>query len=403
VATENVAGVDDARPEEHGSGIAQMTFGFSLAMAGNGLLLAILGVRATRAGFSDAVTGAILGAYYVGFLVGARLVRGIVGRLGLARSLVALVAAMALIAAAPALGEVPSWWIVLRVMQGFGMSACYVVVETWLNAATGNDRRGHRLGVYMVCSMAAFALGSFVFRFTGADGTAPFLVASAMVGAGAIALAGLHAKVPAVHATKPEPVSLRLLFRLAPVGVAVGVLVGFVNGAFTSVAVYAERAGFTDAQTALISALAGIGPIVVLYPLSLLSDRVSRRRVLAGGAAAAAALLALAASMRPAGWPMMGVLTIAGGLTISLYTLTSAETNDHVSPNQMAGASGQVVLLYGIGAILGPVAVTATMGRYGPAGYFWLNAVGHIAAVAVVGSMTLARRSDRFGLRTSVS
>ena len=380
---------------EQGRGIAQMTFGFSLAMAGNGLLLAILGVRATRAGFSNAVTGAILGAYYVGFLAGARHVRGIVARLGLARALLVLVAAMGVIAAAPALGEVPAWWIVLRLVQGYAISACYVVVETWLNGTIGNERRGHLLGIYMVCSMAAFAVGSFVYRFTGADGTMPFLVAGAITGAGAIVLTGLHSRVPVVHARTPQAVPMRLLFQLAPIGVTVGALVGFVNGAFTVAAVYAERANFTDAQTATISAVVGIGPIVVLYPLSVLSDRVSRRGVLIASAALASILLVLTAAMKPAGWPMMAALTIVGGLTISLYTLTSAETNDKVEPDQMAGASGQIVLLYGIGAIRGPFAATATMGRFGPRGFFWLNAAGHAVAVVLVLGMTFAYRSTR--------
>ena len=402
MGTAQVVGVEDAIPNEHGGGIAQMLFGFCLAMAGNGLLLAILGVRATRAGFSDAVTGAVLGAYYVGFLAGARNARGIVARYGLARTLLTLVAAMGVIAAAPGLGEVPAWWIVLRVLQGYAISACYVVVETWLNRAISNDRRGHLLGIYMVCTMGAFALGSFVFRFTGADGVMPFLVAGTITGAGAVAMIGLHAKAPSASAEVPQRMPISLLFRLAPVGVAVGALVGFVNGAFNVAAVYAERADFTDAQTATISAAVGIGPIAVLYPLSVLSDRVSRRGVLAVAAVAATLLVLLAASMEPAGWPMMVTLTVVGGLTISLYTLTSAETNDNVAPNQMAAASGQIVLLYGIGAILGPFAATTSMGQFGPKGFFWLNAVGHAVAAVLVIGMTFAYRPGSVRASASV-
>ena len=382
--------------------ITRVLVGFSLAMAGNGLLLATLGVRATRAGFSDALTGAVLGVYYVGFLVGARQARRMVLRFGLSRALIGLIVAMALISAGPALGEVPAWWIVLRLLQGYSISACYVVMETFLNRATGNDRRGHLLGIYMVGTMGAFAVGSLMFRLTGADGRLPFLTAGALTGAGAVVLIGLHTSFTApTSAVTAMP--LRGLFRLAPVGVAVGVLVGFANGAFNTVAVYAEKADFTDGQTAIISAVVGIGPIVVLYPLSRLSDRVSRPTVLAGSALVAAALLALTAGMHPGGSPMMVTLMLAGGLTIALYTLTSAETNDHVTPAQMAGASGQIVLLYGIGAILGPFAAAATMRRSGPDGFLWLSAGSHLVIVAMVAAMSAFVRSQRSSVAALVT
>jgi MFS family permease len=372
--------------------LGRVLLGFALAMAGNGLLLATLGVRASRAGFSDALTGAVLGVYFVGFLIGARHARRLLERLGAARALVILIAAMALIAAGPALGEVPAWWIVLRLAQGYAISACYVVMETFVNGATGNERRGHLLGVYMVASMTAFALGSLAFRFTGADGRLPFIVAGAITGSGAVVLTGMH--LPLTTATVDvTAMPLRLLYRLAPIGVAVGVLVGFANGAFTTVAVYADKANLSDSQTAVISAVVGIGPIVVLYPLSRLSDRVSRPAVLGGSAIVAALLLVAAAAMAPGSAAMVVTLMFAGGLSIALYTLTSAETNDHVTPAQMAGASGQVVLLYGIGAILGPFAAAAAMERGGPDGFFWLNAVSQTAIVITV--VVMSAMNDR--------
>lgn len=100
---------------------------------------------------------------------------------------------------------------------------------------------------------------------------------------------------------------------------------------------------------------------------------------------------------------MMVTLMLAGGLTIALYTLTSAETNDHVAPAQMAGASGQIVLLYGIGAILGPFAAAATMRRTGPDGFFWLSAGSHLAIVATVTAMSAFVRSQCSSVAASVT
>ena len=58
----------------------------------------------------------------------------------------------------------------------------------------------------------------------------------------------------------------------------------------------------------------------------------------------------------------------------------------------MAAASGQIVLLYGIGAILGPFASTAAMKAFGTDGYFWVNAAPHAAVVVAV--VSLSRRVE---------
>jgi MFS family permease len=370
--------------------IGQLIAAFSMVMAGNGLLLTALGVRSSRAGFSDLVTGAVLGGYYVGFLVGARHARPLVQRFGLMPTLAALVVMMAIVAAGPALGEVAVYWVLLRMVQGYAISASYVVMETFLNGAIGNEHRGRLLGVYMVTTMGAFAGGSYLLSLTGADGATPFVVAGLLTASGAVGLVGLHAHTSALPVREAASMTLVELFRLAPVGVSVATLVGFANGSLTTVAVYGERAGLTDARTALVSAAVGVGPIVMLYPMSAWSDRRPRRQVLVAASVCAAAMMVAMATMSAGGWPMVLVLVPAGGLTIGLYTLASAETNDHVEPGQMAAASGQVVLLYGVGAVLGPFATAATMGQFGPPAYFVLNAVALVgAAVTVVATSQL--------------
>jgi MFS family permease len=378
--------------------IGQLIAAFSMVMAGNGLLLTALGVRSSRAGFSDLVTGAVLGGYYVGFLVGARHARPLVQRFGLMPTLASLVVMMAIVAAGPALGEVAVYWVVLRVVQGYAISASYVVMETFLNGAIGNDHRGRLLGVYMITTMGAFAGGSYLLSLTGAGGATPFVVAGLLTVSGAVGLLGMHAHAAQLPVRKAAPMTPIELFRLAPVGVSVATLVGFANGSLTTVAVYGERAGLADARTALVSAAVGVGPIVMLYPMSAWSDRRPRRQVLVVASACAAAMMVAMATMAAGGWPMVLTLVPAGGLTIGLYTLASAETNDHVDPGRMAAASGQIVLLYGVGAVLGPFATAAAMGRFGPPAYFVLNALALVgAAVAVVAASQLTAGTSRVG------
>ncbi|MDX1541689.1 MAG: MFS transporter, partial [Geminicoccaceae bacterium] len=60
-----------------------------------------------------------------------------------------------------------------------------------------------------------------------------------------------------------------------------------------------------------------------------------------------------------------------GGLAFSIHALCLAYTNDHLEPTEYVGASSGPVLILGTGSILGPLAVGAIMGGYGPSGFFW--------------------------------
>ncbi len=378
-----------------------MIAAFSLVMVGNGLLLTLLGVRSTRAGFGGWTTGAVLGGYYVGFLAGARNAPNLLRRFGVTRGLALLAATMAVISASPAIAEVPLWWVALRIMQGFAISASYVLMEAFLNSAVDDRRRGRLLGTYMIVTMTAFAAGAFAYRFTGADGSLPFVIAGALTAAGAAGI-GLSNPRTGTAVTHPDPqhVTLAELFRAAPIGITIGALVGAANGALSSVSVFAERAALDDTKTAILSAAGALGPIALLYPLSAASDRIPRRHVIAAAAGSAAVLMLVASRLPVAGSLLPATMFVAGGLTVTLYTLTSAETNDRARAEHLAAVGSYVILLYGIGAIVGTLAATVLV-AVARDDYFYVNAAPHVAIVAVVA--IYSRRSGRPTPSSSVS
>ena len=147
-------------------------------MVGNGLLLTLFGVRATQAGFSALVVGAVLAAYHVGFLAGSRVTPGLLRRIGSRRSFCVLAGVVAVVAVFPPVAVVPWFWVSLRLGQGFCVAGLYVVIESWLNASATNANRGRVLGSYVAVMMAGFATGALLYRATGVGGAGPFLVAS---------------------------------------------------------------------------------------------------------------------------------------------------------------------------------------------------------------------------------
>jgi MFS family permease len=65
------------------------------------------------------------------------------------------------------------------------------------------------------------------------------------------------------------------------------------------------------------------------------------------------------------------LLFIIGGFSFPLYAVAGAYTNDWVSPEQMGAAASQLVTLYGLGAMVGPLAAAPFLDILGTDGYAW--------------------------------
>jgi MFS family permease len=142
--------------------------------------------------------------------------------------------------------------------------------------------------------------------------------------------------------------------------------------------VYATEMGLSLGQLSIFVSSFFIGAIVLQYPIGWLSDRMDRR-ILIVGASALGAVVCLAGIVFGHVFPVLLVVgALSGGLAQPLYALLIAYTNDYLEYEDMAGASGGLLFVNGIGAIIGPLA----MGRLMDPGARRLLAV--LAAVMAV-------------------
>jgi hypothetical protein len=82
---------------------------------------------------------------------------------------------------------------------------------------------------------------------------------------------------------------------------------------------------------------------------------------------------------------------LVGGLSLPLYALCVAHTNDFLSPEQTVGASSALLLAYGIGAAAGPTVTAVFMQTVGPVGYPGFLALVH-GTIGVFAVWRMTRR-----------
>ena len=145
---------------------------------------------------------------------------------------------------------------------------------------------------------------------------------------------------------------------------------------FTFGPVYAQRAGFGAGGVGLYMALAIVAGAVLQFPLGWISDLIGRRMTigLMAACAVAASLFGYWANDQAMIFKEIAAAAI-GGLVFPLSALSVAHTNDSVSPQARVPAAAGLVLIFGLGSIIGPIATGWFIAMLGPAGFFALLAL----------------------------
>lgn len=368
--------------------------GMGLLMAGTGLTATLLGVRAGLEGFNTTVTGFIMSAFYAGFLAGSLVTPRTIWRVGHVR----VFAGLASLASASVLVHVvlpePVTWFLLRALSGVCLAGLYVVTETWLNGAATNSTRGGLLGVYMVVVTGSQGLGQLLFPVADPRGYAAFVLASVLVSVAVVPVSLATVSPPSVLDVQPLP--LREVYRTAPLAIVGAGVAGFSGAAIVGGggAVYAGAADLTRGQTSALLFAALAGALVLQIPFGRWSDRTDRRRVVVFVAAMGALAAGLAVVVGGEGvaadgrFALLVLLALfVGGTSFLVYSLANAHLNDWLEEDRMVVAGAAMVRVFAVGAIAGPVAVSAGIDLAGPEALFILLA----GSYGVVGTYAVWR------------
>jgi MFS family permease len=186
------------------------------------------------------------------------------------------------------------------------------------------------------------------------SGFSRFILISALMSLSLVPIALAPTTEPRIET--PRRVGLRELYRESPLAVVATFANGLAQSAFFSMgAVYGIGMGMAITYVSVMMALPPLGVIVSQGPIGILSDRFDRRLVLTV-LAFMSSVVSVACIVAPqySTESLIVLFTIFGAIAMPIYSLAIAHANDHLHKDQMLGASGQLVLIYGMGAVLGP-------------------------------------------------
>jgi MFS family permease len=359
-----------------------------LAMAvlgiGHGLHGTLVGVRSSAEGFSATTTGLIMSGYFLGLLISSLLTPRVVESVGHIRVFAAFASVVSSAVLLIPLWVDPVWWFLMRFVSGMCMSGLFIVCESWLNSLSTNKSRGRLLSLYMIVSYGSSGAGQLLLNMPDSSGFARFIIVSALLSLALVPLTLVPTQSPLL--TGAQPVGIAQIFRASPLAVIGAFANGLGQSAFFSMgAVFGLMQGLPLSYVSLMMALPPIGVIVSQYPAGLLSDRYDRRSVImlmSAFSVAVAIAGIVAGQISPV--LLIATITVFGTLALPIYSLVLAHANDHISSQQILGASAKLILLYGLGAMMGPSLVGQFMDGFGPRGFllFLASIYGAMAAFA---------------------
>jgi MFS family permease len=375
----------------YGSIVVLMLAVFLLSV-GNGIVSTLVPLRAKIDAFDVAQIGLLGSFYFGGMLAGSVFATAFIRKVGHIR---AIAAAIILVTATtltlPLIVSLPVW-LALRFLAGAAFAAFYAAIEAWLQGRASNAVRGLVLSFYSLAIFSGSGAGNLLL------GLAP---PTAFVLFSLSAIAMCLAVLPLMVAeTDPPPVpesgELRLmtLLRESPIGFVGALMIGLANGPFWSQApLFAGEKGLTSGETGTFMAALTIGAAILQFPVARLSDLIDRRLVLVvvGFVTVIAEFaIGLATGLRDYHLLLLTGFFLGGAIS-SQYYVIAAHANDRASASEAARISAAMLLLYCIGAMIGPSTAGLLMKQIGASGLLIHNGFVHLVLALFVAYRMLVR------------
>ena len=393
--------------------------GIGIILLANGLQGNLMGVRSVIENFSSLSTGIMMSGYFIGYFVGSNLTPNMVSRVGHIRVFAAFASTASLSILIIATYVNPIVWTLGRFLTGLSLVSCYIVAESWLNDRANNRTRGKLLSVYMIINYFGLACGALLLNFDDPTSFKPFILVSILLSIALVPI--LLTKRPAPKFKKIGTLNLIELYKISPLGTVSSFCTGAIYSAlFAMFAVYATKINFSLFEISILLFLTTIAGAFFQGPVGYLSDKYNRRIVivLCNLFSAAFCLILIFISgdklfnlnalhmllninifqdfnlLTYAGTSKLYffiIITVYAGITLCIFSLNLAHTNDFVPKEKFVAAGGGLQIVFGLGAMGGPLFCSIVMDKLGPNGYF-VYLIGFHIIISSFGLYRMARR-----------
>lgn len=387
--------------------------GFAVIMISHGFQGNLLGIRAVLENFNFIATGTMMSGYFVGYFIGAYMIPNLVSKVGHIRVFAAFASMASLSSLVHVVFVDPVIWTLARFLTGFSMIGILIIVESWLNDRATNKTRGKVLSLYMFITFFAFALGNLLLNISSPQNYEPFILISLLFSIALIPILLTKRKPPTFK--KTSSIKIKELYKISPFGSFSTFCSGFIFSAmFTMLSVYAVTMNLSVFDISILLFAVTLSGALFQWPIGSLSDKHDRRLVIIGCCILASifAILSISASglsfnnliaeeMIRFNYFSLGTgmdktklfifIILLSGMTLPLFALNLALVNDYIPKEKFVAAGAGLNIIFGLGAMAGPIICSILMNILGPNGFF-VHLLMFFIIITVFGLFRMSKR-----------
>ena len=387
--------------------------GFAVIMISHGFQGNLLGIRAVLENFNFIATGTMMSGYFIGYFIGANMIPNLVSKVGHIRVFAAFASMASLSSLVHVVFVDPVIWTLARFLTGFSMIGILIIVESWLNDRATNKTRGKVLSLYMLLTFSGFALGNLLLNVSSPKNYEPFILISLLFSIALIPILLTKRKPPTFK--KTSSIKIKELYKISPFGSFSTFCSGFIFSAmFTMLSVYAVTMNLSVFDISILLFAVTLSGALFQWPIGSLSDKHDRRLVIIGCCILASifAILSISASglsfnnliaeeMIRFNYFSIGTgmdkaklfifIILLSGMTLPLFALNLALVNDYIPKEKFVAAGAGLNIIFGLGAMAGPIICSILMNVLGPNGFF-VHLLMFFIIITVFGLFRISKR-----------
>jgi MFS family permease len=256
----------------------------------------------------------------------------------------------------------------------------------------------------MFITFAGLGLGTLLLNFNKPQEFEPFILTSLLFSIALVPI--LLTKRAAPKFKKISFIMFKQLDIISAVGTFGRWCCGWCHSAiFGYGAVYASSLNFTIFEISLFLFLITMAGAIFQFPIGNFSDKKDRRIVLIACTFISAIFcilsiffsgtslenMYLASSVGIDKIIFLTFVTLYAGFALPMFTLNLAYVNDFIDKERFVAAGAGMQIIFGIGAMGGPILCSIFMNSYGPNGFFIFLTIFHLL-IGLFGMYRITRR-----------
>jgi MFS family permease len=358
--------------------------GISVMGLATGVTLPLVSLRLVDAHASATAIAVMAALPALGTIGMSFCLAGLTRRLGAKTLMVSAIVLSGLCVLVLATPYAPLPWLLSRLGTGVSASILFGLGEARILEISSDGARGRWTGLYATTLTACQFAGPAMLAVLGTATALPLYVAAALhVVSGAFVVGSRWRDGAPAVAQAALTLRAFLHSSLALAG-AVLFFAMFDSAVLSLLPVYGLKIGMATRLAILLVTVVFLGDACLQIPIGWVADRFGRP-VAHRACALITALMAFALCAGAAATPALWLcLFLMGGTAGALYTLAIVRLGDRLRGSRLISANAFVGMLWGVGALCGPVAGSLAMAAVQPQGLMLFVGAGALGCLVLM-------------------